>query len=285
MASIREIKNRIGSVKFTQQITKAMKMVAASKLRKAQNKAKPLIDYSNKLSKILNNTFYYENEKIFNSYLLKKEIVNTLFIIISSDRGLCGSYNSNIFRKFNNHIKSLSSNIHVLVIGKKSLDFFKNKNFSLIKDYSNIWNNLSLSSTENLFNYVINAYHNNTYDEINIVYNKFKNATSQIPSVEKILPISLPEKEEDKNRNYFYYEPSKLCISESLIESFLKIKIYNFLLESAISEHSARMIAMGKATDNAKELLKDLKLIFNRTRQSAITKEMLEIVGGAEAIK
>jgi len=138
MASIREIKNRIGSVKFTQQITKAMKMVAASKLRKAQNKAKPLIDYSNKLSKILNNTFYYENEKIFNSYLLKKEIVNTLFIIISSDRGLCGSYNSNIFRKFNNHIKSLSSNIHVLVIGKKSLDFFKNKNFSLIKDYSNI---------------------------------------------------------------------------------------------------------------------------------------------------
>jgi len=283
MASIREIKNRIGSVKFTKQITKAMKMVAASKLRKTQNKAKPLVDYSNKLSKILNNTFYYESEKIFNSYLLEKNIENTLFIVISSDRGLCGSYNSNVFRKFNNHIKGLSSNIHVLVIGKKSLDFFKNKNFSLIKDYTNIWNNLSLSSVENLFNYVISAFHNNTYEQINIVYNKFKNATVQIPSVEQLLPISFSK--ENKDKDYFYYEPSKLLISENLIENSLKIQIYRSLLNASISEHSARMIAMGKATDNANDLLKDLKLVYNRTRQSAITKEMLEIVGGAEAIK
>lgn len=283
MASIREIKNRIGSVKFTRQITKAMKMVAASKLRKSQNKAKPLINYSNKLNKILNNTYFYENEKIFNFYLLKKKVKNILIIVIASDRGLCGSYNSNVFRKFNNYVKDFSDkNINVISIGKKTLNFFKKKEYNLNKDYSGMWNNLNLNSIKDLSDHLLGLYVDNTYDKIDILYNEFKSGTLQVPVVEGFLPI--PESENIKNKKEFYYEPSRFSIIEDLIKDSLKIQIYKSFLVASISEHSARMVAMSKATENAGDLLKDLKIVYNRSRQAAITKEMLEIVGGAEAI-
>jgi len=283
MASIREIKNRIGSVKFTRQITKAMKMVAASKLRKSQNKTKPLINYSNKLNKILNNTYFYENEKIFNLYLLKKEVKNILIIVIASDRGLCGSYNSNVFRKFNNYVKDFSDkNIDIISIGKKTLNFFKKREYNLNKDYTGMWNNLNLNSIKDLSDHLLGLYADKVYDKIDILYNEFKSGTLQVPVVEGFLPI--PESENIKNKKEFYYEPSRFSIIEDLIKDSLKIQIYKSFLVASISEHSARMVAMSKATENAGDLLKDLKIVYNRSRQAAITKEMLEIVGGAEAI-
>ncbi len=285
MPNIKEVKNRIGSVKSTQQLTKAMKMVAAAKLKKAQDKVTELRPYSNKLNEILSNLSGSINNKLFE----KREVINTLIIVVASDKGLCGSFNSNIFKMFSSIAdeKNLKSNSTIIMpIGKKANDFFKKKNFKLIDDFWNTLNGFSYSDASKIFDYVHKEYINSNVDQVHIIYNEFKNVAVQKSVIEKFLPIeeSSIENESDSINYNYLFEPNKSDIANSLIPQTLKTQILKSVFESNASEQGSRMTAMSQATDNAGELLKELKLTYNRTRQAAITKEILEIVGGAEAL-
>jgi len=285
MPNIKEVKNRIGSVKSTQQLTKAMKMVAAAKLKKAQDKVTELRPYSNKLNEILSNLSGSINNKLFE----KREVINTLIIVVASDKGLCGSFNSNIFKMFSSiaEEKNLKSNSTIIMpIGKKANDFFKKKNFKLIDDFWNTLNGFSYSDASKIFDYVHKEYINSNFDQVHIIYNEFKNVAVQKSVIEKFLPIeeSSIENESDSINYNYLFEPNKSDIANSLIPQTLKTQILKSVFESNASEQGSRMTAMSQATDNAGELLKELKLTYNRTRQAAITKEILEIVGGAEAL-
>ena len=285
MPNIKEVKNRIGSVKSTQQLTKAMKMVAAAKLKKAQDKVTELRPYSNKLNEILSNLSGSINNKLFE----KRDVVNTLIIVVASDKGLCGSFNSNIFKMFSSiaEEKNLKSNSTIIMpIGKKANDFFKKKNFKLIDDFWNTLNGFSYSDASKIFDYVHKEYINSNVDQVHIIYNEFKNVAVQKSVIEKFLPIeeSSIENESDSINYNYLFEPNKSDIANSLIPQTLKTQILKSVFESNASEQGSRMTAMSQATDNAGELLKELKLTYNRTRQAAITKEILEIVGGAEAL-
>ena len=285
MPNIKEVKNRIGSVKSTQQLTKAMKMVAAAKLKKAQDKVTELRPYSNKLNEILSNLSGSINNRLFE----KREVKNTLIIVVSSDKGLCGSFNSNIFKLFNSiaEEKNLNPNSTIIMpIGKKANDFFKKKNFKLIDEFWTTLNGFSYSDASRIFDYVHKEYISNNIDQVHIIYNEFKNVAVQKSVIEKFLPIeeSLSEDESSNVNNNYLFEPNKSDIANSLIPQTLKTQILKSVFESNASEQGSRMTAMSQATDNAGELLKELKLTYNRTRQAAITKEILEIVGGAEAL-
>ena len=285
MPNIKEVKNRIGSVKSTQQLTKAMKMVAAAKLKKAQDKVTELRPYSNKLNEILSNLSGSINNRLFE----KRKVKNTLIIVVASDKGLCGSFNSNIFKLFNSiaEEKNLNPNSTIIMpIGKKANDFFKKKNFKLIDEFWTTLNGFSYSDASRIFDYVHKEYISNNIDQVHIIYNEFKNVAVQKSVIEKFLPIeeSLSEDESSSVNNNYLFEPNKSDIANSLIPQTLKTQILKSVFESNASEQGSRMTAMSQATDNAGELLKELKLTYNRTRQAAITKEILEIVGGAEAL-
>ena len=285
MPNIKEVKNRIGSVKSTQQLTKAMKMVAAAKLKKAQDKVTELRPYSNKLNEILSNLSGSINNRLFE----KREDKNTLIIVVASDKGLCGSFNSNIFKLFNSTAeeKNLNPNSTIIMpIGKKANDFFKKKNFKLIDEFWTTLNGFSYSDASRIFDYVHKEYLSKNIDQVHIIYNEFKNVAVQKSVIEKFLPIeeSLSEDESSSANNNYLFEPNKSDIANSLIPQTLKTQILKSVFESNASEQGSRMTAMSQATDNAGELLKELKLTYNRTRQAAITKEILEIVGGAEAL-
>ena len=285
MPNIKEVKNRIGSVKSTQQLTKAMKMVAAAKLKKAQDKVTELRPYSNKLNEILSNLSGSINNRLFE----KREDKNTLIIVVASDKGLCGSFNSNIFKLFNSTAeeKNLNPNSTIIMpIGKKANDFFKKKNFKLIDEFWTTLNGFSYSDASIIFDYVHKEYISKNIDQVHIIYNEFKNVAVQKSVIEKFLPIeeSLSEDESSNVNNNYLFEPNKSDIANSLIPQTLKTQILKSVFESNASEQGSRMTAMSQATDNAGELLKELKLTYNRTRQAAITKEILEIVGGAEAL-
>ena len=285
MPNIKEVKNRIGSVKSTQQLTKAMKMVAAAKLKKARDKVTELRPYSNKLNEILSNLSGSINNRLFE----KREVKNTLIIVVASDKGLCGSFNSNIFKLFNSiaEEKNLNPNSTIIMpIGKKANDFFKKKNFKLIDEFWTTLNGFSYSDASRIFDYVHKEYISKHIDQVYIIYNEFKNVAVQKSVIEKFLPIeeSLSEDESSSVNNNYLFEPNKSDIANSLIPQTLKTQILKSVFESNASEQGSRMTAMSQATDNAGELLKELKLTYNRTRQAAITKEILEIVGGAEAL-
>ena len=285
MPSIKEVKNRIGSVKSTQQLTKAMKMVAAAKLKRAQDKVLQLRPYSNKLNDILFNLSNSVNNELF----LERDVKKVLVVIIGSDKGLCGSFNSNVLKMFSsfNSDSGINSNaISVLPLGKKTYDFFKKNNFNLIDKYWNMLNGFNYENASEIFNFIVGSYVNSEFDKIVIIYNEFKNVAVQKSVVEDLLPISKSMKgQNENNKNFnFIFEPNKAKIIEKLIPQTLKTQLLKAVLESNASEQGSRMTAMSQATDNAGELLKELKLTYNRTRQAAITKEILEIVGGAEAL-
>ena len=285
MPSIKEVKNRIGSVKSTQQLTKAMKMVAAAKLKRAQDKVLQLRPYSNKLNDILFNLSSSVNNELF----LERDVKKVLVVIIGSDKGLCGSFNSNVLKRFSsfNSDSGINSNaISVLPLGKKTYDFFKKNNFNLIDKYWNMLNGFNYENASEIFNFIVGSYVNCEFDKIVIIYNEFKNVAVQKSVVEDLLPISKSIKgQNENNTNYnFIFEPNKAKIIEKLIPQTLKTQLLKAVLESNASEQGSRMTAMSQATDNAGELLKELRLTYNRTRQAAITKEILEIVGGAEAL-
>ena len=280
MPSIKEVKNRIGSVKSTQQLTKAMKMVAAAKLKKAQDRVLQLRPYSKKLNEILSNLSSSINNDLFKT----REINSALVVIVSSDKGLCGSFNSSLVKEFNSFCsQNKFKNVTVLPIGKKAYDFFKNSKFELNLDYWEYLNNFSYDKSSEICEFLIDSFLGSKFDKVSIIYNEFKNVAVQKTVSEDFLPVPQVDSEGNSSNNYIF-EPEKNKIVRHLIPQTLKTQLLKSVLESSASEQGSRMTAMSQATDNAGELLKELKLTYNRTRQAAITKEILEIVGGAEAL-
>ncbi|MFY0687699.1 MAG: ATP synthase F1 subunit gamma [Cyclobacteriaceae bacterium] len=293
MANLKEVKGRIQSVTSTQQITKAMKMVAAAKLRKAQDRIIQLRPYAQKLGEVMQNiSASIDPEKVENPFSDEREVNNVLLVVVTSDRGLCGAFNSNVFKATRALIEekysAVQSNggLHIMPIGKRSYDYFSKRNFQLVDDYFELFNNLNFDDARDAAEVAMNGFINGDYDRVEIVYNEFKNVATQIMRAEQLLPIAPVEVDEDVQQSDtdYIYEPNQEFIFGEIVPKSLKIQFYKALLESNASEHGARMTAMDQATDNADELLKELHLTYNRTRQAAITKEILEIVGGAEAL-
>lgn len=293
MPNLKEVKNRIGSVISTQQITKAMKMVAAAKLRRSQDRVTQMRPFAQKLAAILQNLSSAQNESNSDNWYAKtREEKKVLIVAISSDRGLCGSFNSSVFKGVNKLIADKyeqqfqKGDVTVLPFGKKALDFFGKRKMSVIDSYVGTIANISFESVSAAAEFLMDAYKKGTYDKIEIVYNEFKNVATQILRIEQFLPIlPLTETSTSKVEVDYIYQPSQEEIINGLIPRSLKIQLFKAVLDSSASENGARMTAMDKATENAGELLKELKLTYNRSRQAAITKEILEIVGGAEALK
>ncbi|AYA38220.1 ATP synthase F1 subunit gamma [Hymenobacter oligotrophus] len=293
MASLKEVRGRIQSVSSTQQITKAMKMVAAAKLRRAQDNIMRMRPYAQRLNSILANLSQGNAEdSVTGEYGVVREVRRVLIIAVTSDRGLAGAFNSNIFKATNALIQeryadlAAAGNVRVMAIGRKAHDYFGRRGL-LVGNHTNVFTNLSFDTVRVAAEEAMDAFRAGQYDQVVLVYNEFKNVATQIIRTEQLLPILPPEAPANaattSNLDYIF-EPSKEEIVLTLIPTSLKIQLYKAVLESNASEHGARMTAMDKATENAGELLKALKLTYNRGRQAAITNEILEIVGGAEAL-
>ncbi len=287
MANLKEVKQRITSVVSTQQITKAMKMVSAAKLRRAQDKITQMRPYSQKLTQVLNNVSAASEGAADIIYAEKREVNKVLIVPVTSDKGLCGAFNSNIIKSCNAIIAGqfAGKDITILPLGKKGYESFKKRGYNLIPDFYQVFGNLSFDTVREAAEYVMSAFANGEYDQVILVFNEFKNVATQFVQAEQFLPMSNSEREEEKPvESDYILEPSRAYIIEELVPTSLKIQFYKAVLESNASEHGARMTAMDKATENAGELLKELRLQYNRTRQAAITNEILEIVAGAEAL-
>lgn len=289
MANLKEVKTRIGSVVSTQQITKAMKMVAAAKLRKAQESIMQMRPYAQKLGEVIENVSG-GLEDGQNSYVTSREENKILIVAISSDRGLCGPFNANVFKRVAQLIHTKyetqfdAGDVQILPIGKKALDFFKKRKYNVIEDFANIFSRLSFQSAREAAEFVMKAYHEERIDKVEIVYNEFKNIGTQVMQSEQLLPLQNADNHEQNMNNDYIFQPNQNVLIEELIPKAIKVQFYKAILESNASEHGARMTAMDKATENADEILKDLRLTYNQTRQAAITTEILEIVAGAEAL-
>ncbi|WP_181306693.1 ATP synthase F1 subunit gamma [Rufibacter sp. XAAS-G3-1] len=292
MASLKEVRNRIVSVGSTQQITKAMKMVAAAKLRRSQDNIMRMRPYAQRLNSILSNLSNVSGEGGENVYAQKRDVQRVLIIAVTSDRGLCGAFNSNVMKAVNNLInerystQAAAGNIEIMAIGKKGHEYFTKRNVPTAGDYTTIFGNLTFERVRVAAEQAMEGFRTGLYDQVDLVYNEFKNVATQVIRTEQFLPIQETPGEQNASpmESDYIFEPSKEEILEQLIPKSLKIQVYKAVLESNASEHGARMTAMDKATENAGELLKQLKLTYNRTRQAAITTEILEIVGGAEAL-
>jgi F-type H+-transporting ATPase subunit gamma len=284
MANLKEIRNRISSVSSTMQITSAMKMVSAAKLKKAQDAILAMRPYSEKLSSLLGRLSSSIGEEVENHYADKRPVKKVLFVVISSNRGLCGAFNSNVIKTAYQAIAEASSSaeVEVISIGKKAKDALKNKT-KVIADHSDIFDNLNYESATEISEQIIASFIAKQYDEVRVVYNSFKNAATQIVKNEQLLPIVQEQSSEATTEDYIY-EPSAEEMVNQLIPKALKVQFFKAIRDSFASEHGARMTAMHKATDNATELRNQLKLTYNKARQAAITNEILEIVGGAEAL-
>ena len=284
MANLKEIRNRIASVSSTMQITSAMKMVSAAKLKKAQDAITAMRPYSDKLTELLQSLSATLDEDAGSKFAEQRDVNNILIVSITSNRGLCGAFNSNIIKQTQNLISNVyaGKKVSVLAIGKKSNDAFSKKGL-VIENQSRIFDDLTFNNVADIAEMLMNKFSEGEFDKIEIVYNKFKNAATQIVMTEQFLPIVPMEGEVDANSDYIF-EPSKLEIIEELIPKSLKTQLYKGIRDSFASEHGARMTAMHKATDNATELRDQLKLTYNKARQASITNEILEIVGGAEAL-
>lgn len=290
MPSLKEVKSRISSVMSTQQITKAMKMVAAAKLRKSQDRIMMMRPFAQKLNYLLKNLSSASSDGLdwYNAVREEKKI---LVIAITSDRGLCGGFNSSVFKLTNRLIQENYSaqlkagNVTVLPIGKKGFEYFAKRNVKVIDRFWNIFGNLGFERVAEIGDFVIEAYKKGEFDKVEIVYNEFKNVATQILRTEQMLPVVTPKDTKKSQDVDYIYQPNREEIISGLIPKSLKMQLYKAVLDSNAAENGARMTAMDKATENAGELLKDLKLTYNRTRQAAITKEILEIVAGAEALK
>lgn len=287
MANLKEVRIRITSVGSTQQITKAMKLVSATKLRRAQNAITQMRPYAQKLNGLLANLADSIDVDSLKVYFDKREVKNVLIVPITSDRGLCGSFNANVIKLAGRVIaeKYQGKNITILPIGKKGSEFFGKTKHMVINDSRDAFLTLNAETGFSIGERILAEFKAGKYDAVEIVYNQFKNAATQILTNDQFLPI-------DKStfggagdaKNDYIFEPSKGEILEDLIPRILKTHVYRCLLDSLASEHGARMISMDKATDNAGELIKALKLEYNRARQAAITTEISEIVGGAAAL-
>ena len=297
MANLKEIRTRIASVTSTRQITSAMKMVSAAKLRRAQDAILQLRPYAEKLQEILYTISSNTNDSEDNPYSQARDIDKVLIVVITSNRGLCGTFNMNViktalqlaYEKYPQQLKERK--VFFMPIGKKGGDFLVRKNYLVTaNNHNDLLNAASFDNVKPVAESIMEMFLNGTYDRVDVVYNQFKNAAVQITLAEQFLPIAkLPEKSDKKKqqvKNFdFIFEPSMEYIMKELIPKSLKMSIYKMIIDSVASEHGARMTAMHKATDNATDLIRDLRLQYNKARQSSITNEILEIVSGANALK
>ena len=283
MANLKDIRNRIKSVKSIQQVTRAMKMVAAAKLRKSQERMEQSRPYATRLENLIQSLLPDVNRSML-KVLDVREVQRIAFVVITSDRGLAGSFNSNIIKKAEQEIAEFGKeNSELFCIGRKGRDHFKKRDYYIADSFVEFWNELKFEDAIDMGSGIINRFISKEVDEVQVVYNYFRNIGSQEVVVEKLLPVSFDDSN-DKKAVDRIYEPSKLEIVQSLIPRHLNIQMWKYLLESFASEQAARMVAMGNATDNAGEIIRNLQLEYNKARQAAITTEMLEIVGGAEAL-
>ena len=284
MANLKEIRNRISSVSSTMQITSAMKMVSAAKLKKAQDAITAMRPYADKLTELLQSLSATLDNDSGSKFATQREVNKVLIVAITSNRGLCGAFNSNIIKEVTRLTNSYANQeVSYVTIGKKANDAFS-KVGNVLANKSEVFDDLTFDNVAEIAQMLMDKFTEGEFDKIEIVYNKFKNAATQIVMTEQFLPI-VPVSQEDSNVNLDYiFEPSKIEIVEQLIPKSLKTQLYKGIRDSFASEHGARMTAMHKATDNATELRDQLKLTYNKARQAAITNEILEIVGGAEAL-
>ncbi|WP_448701064.1 ATP synthase F1 subunit gamma [Mucilaginibacter sp. AW1-3] len=293
MANLKEVRNRIASVRSTQQITKAMKMVSAAKLKRATNAIIQLRPYANKLNDILAN-LSASLEDGSSPYLQEREPLKVLVVVVSSNRGLAGAFNTNAIKAANNVIAEKYSNqlkagnVSIIGIGKKSQEFYQRRKYNVIGNNNEIYSALNFENVSKITQSIMDGFLKGEYDRVELVYNQFKNAAVQIIKVEQLLPVPKAEQKDTKGTTAskvdYILEPSKEEIVEQLIPKNIKIQLYKAVLDSHASEHGARMTAMDKATDNAGELLRNLRLSYNQARQAAITTELTEIVSGAAAL-
>ncbi len=292
MAGLKEIRTRIASVKSTRQITAAMKMVAAAKLRKAQDRIIQLRPYVSKLEEVLAYLTCHLEENVENQYTEEREINRILVVVITSNRGLCGAFNTNVARQaislayetYGEHFRE--NNLHFMTIGKKGNELLKSKKIPSIDTHHEIFDDLTFEHVVPIADQLIQQYLEGEYDRIEFIYNHFKNAAVHLLTQEQFLPIRFEAKTDMVPQNLDYiFEPDHPSLIESLMPRWLRIHLYKAILDSYVAEQGARMTAMHMATDNATELLRELTLHYNKARQAAITKEILEIVGGAEALR
>ncbi len=286
MANLKELRSRISSVSSTMQITSAMKMVSAAKLSKAQDAITAMRPYADKLTELLQNLSASLDEGANSKFAEQREVENVLVVAISSNRGLAGAFNSNIVKGTKNLIQNdlKGKKVSLLTLGKKANDILK-KDFTIAKNDTAIFDHLEFDQVVLLAEEIMQDFIDKKYDRVILVYNSFKNAATQIVKTEQFLPIEPLDQEQEENSLADYkFEPNKTEIIEELIPKSLKMQLFKALRDSFASEHGARMTAMHKATDNATELRDALKLSYNKARQASITNEILEIVGGAEAL-
>ncbi len=286
MPNLKEIKSRITSVKSTIQITSAMKMVSAAKLKKAQDAIIQLRPYSNKLTEIMSSVSSASEDSSKNKYSEVREVSKILLVPITSNRGLCGGFNANIIKKTIEIEKELNSRseLTILSIGKKSSEFFKKNKYNVHSTHDDVFQDVNYEDVSKIAELILNDFANEKFDKVILVYNQFKNAATQIVMQEDFLPLNKTQSENSQEAVDYIYEPGKDEILNELIPKSLKTQLFKAILDSNASEHGARMTAMHKATDNATELKNELTLSYNKARQAAITGEILEIVGGAEAL-
>lgn len=296
MATLRDIRRRIGGVKSTQKITKAMKMVAAAKLRRAQDAIIAARPYARKMKELLQHLSSTVNLSA-HPLFAERPVEKVAIVLVTSDRGLCGAFNSNIIKAAVNHINTnyqelLSShNVKLSCVGKKGFDFFMKRNYKIVHKHIGIFGSLQFSTAQSIVTELVEGFLNGEYDRVEVVYNEFKSVIQQKIVVEQFLPVptndiaSKPQTSKLKSLIDYIYEPSREEILASLIPKNLNFQMWRILLESNAAEQGARMTAMDNATTNASDLIRDLQLSYNKARQASITKELLEIVSGAEALK
>ena len=294
-ANLKEVRERIASVKSTQQITKAMKMVSAAKLRRATDAIVQMRPYADKLNDMLRNILSNIEGSASTSFGTERPIESAAVVVVTSNRGLCGAFNTNVIKAAVATIEERFSaqraagKLTIVCIGKRGYDYFKKRyqDCNLVNDYVEIFNDLSFDNVAQVSQLLMDGFENKEYDVVTVSYGRFKNAAMQFPETFQFLPVQKLETTggESKQRADYIFEPSQKELLEKLVPSILKTTFQKFLLDTHASEHGARMTAMDKATENAEELIKDMKIVYNKARQEAITKELSEIVGGAAALE
>jgi F-type H+-transporting ATPase subunit gamma len=289
--ALKEVRNRIKSVQSTQQITKAMKMVSAAKLRRAQDAITQMRPYAKKLQEMLSNIVSNSEGDVNMALAAQRPVEKAMIIVITSDRGLCGGYNSNLIKLAKQVIndkypaQNAKGNVQVLPIGKKAYEYFSKNGFKVIDQYWNIFTGLSFDKVQAAAQHAMIAFANKEVDAVELIYSEFKNAATQRFVAEQFLPVQKVEKTEGQKNADFIFEPGKDVLIAELMPKILNTQLFKATLDANASEHGARMTAMDKASDNANELLKSLKISYNRARQAAITTELTEIVSGAAALQ
>jgi len=291
MAGLKEVRERIKSVKSTQQITKAMKLVSAAKLKKATGAITQMRPYAEKLQEVMNNILATTDMSEMSLGLNEVRPVNrVLIVVMTSDRGLCGGFNSNLLKTSKKVITEKyahinKSDITILPIGKKAFDFYKRSGFDVIDDYSHLFQNLNFEGSSKIAQFIVNSFLGKDFDKVDVIYSKFKNAAVQEFMAEEFLPIAKAPVAVGKSKADYIFEPNKAQLLEELLPKIIKTTFHRFALDNSASEHGARMVAMDSATNNAGDLIKILEIDYNKARQTAITNQIMEIVGGAAALE